>query len=373
MTTMDASRSPWMLAVAHVLIAAASVAAQTAGPPFDPVAYQPPPEFKGQAGNYRSPLVFEDGRPISTAADWPERRRELLRHWHQEMGAWPPLVERPRLEELSREERPGYSQRHIRLQIAPDRVTDDAYLLVPHGPGPFPGVLVVYYEAKTGIGEGKEPLRDFAAQLARRGFVALSLGSDPNTYYPSREQATLQPLSFHAYVAANACNALAALPTVDPQRIGVVGHSYGGKWALFAACLYERFACVAVSDPGIVFDESRPNVNYWDQWYLGYEPGKDRPRGGPAAGVARTGAYRRLVEQGRDLHELHALLAPRPLLVSGGSEDPPERWRALHHLVAVNRLLGHERRVAMTNRVDHAPSEASNAQLYAFMVEHLKP
>ena len=41
-------------------------------------------------------------------------------------------------------------------------------------------------------------------------------------------------------------------------------------------------------------------------------------------------------------------MAPRPFLVSGGSEDPPARWKALNHAVAVNKLLGHENRVAMT-------------------------
>ena len=30
---------------------------------------------------------------------------------------------------------------------------------------------------------------------------------------------------------------LAGRPSVDARRIGVVGHSYGGKWALFAAAL----------------------------------------------------------------------------------------------------------------------------------------
>ena len=54
----------------------------------------------------------------------------------------------------------------------------------------------------------------------------------------------------------------------------------------------------------------------------------------------RIGAYSQLVEAGRDLHELHALIAPRPFLVSGGSEDPPERWKALNHAIAVNALLG---------------------------------
>ena len=33
----------------------------------------------------------------------------------------------------------------------------------------------------------------------------------------------------------------------------------------------EKFAAVAVSDPGIVFDETRSNVNYWEPWYLGFD------------------------------------------------------------------------------------------------------
>ena len=52
-----------------------------------------------------------------------------------------------------------------------------------------------------------------------------------------------------------------------------------------------------------------------------------------------------MMADGRDLHELHALMAPRPFLVSGGSEDQPERWKALNHAVAVNKLLGVENRV----------------------------
>ena len=56
-------------------------------------------------------------------------------------------------------------------------------------------------------------------------------------------------------------------------------------------------------------------------------------------------------------------------LVSGGAEDRPERWKALNHAIAVNRLLGFENRVAMTNRDGHSPTEESNEQLYLFF-EH---
>ena len=79
-----------------------------------------------------------------------------------------------------------------------------------------------------------------------------------------------------------------------------------------------------------------------------------------------------MVEQGRDLHELHALIAPRPFLVSGGAEDQPSRWIALNHAMAVNQLLGLTNRVAMTNRKEHSPDEDSNARLYAFFQHFLQ-
>jgi hypothetical protein len=65
-------------------------------------------------------------------------------------------------------------------------------------------------------------------------------------------------------------------------------------------------------------------------------------------------------------------MAPRPFLVSGGSEDPPERWKALNHVVAVNDLLGYKNRVAMTNRKGHAPTAESNELIYLFFEHVLK-
>jgi len=122
-----------------------------------------------------------------------------------------------------------------------------------------------------------------------------------------------------------------------------------------------------------VFDETRLNVNYWEPWYLGYETNKQRKRGIPTADKPRTGAYILLIEKSRDLHELHALMAPRPFLVSGGAEDPPHRWQALNHLIAVNNILGYHNRVAMTNRKTHAPNPKSNEQIYLFFQQFLKP
>ncbi len=353
-----------------------AIAAQESGSgSFDKIApfFEPPAEFANDFGDYRSPLKFYDGTPVKTKADWPRRRQEILDKWHGLMGPWPERLKKPKVEVLEEERRGNVTQKHVRIEIAPGKTTKDAYLLIPDGKGPFPGVVVVYYDALTGIGRGKSTLRDFAWQLANRGFVALSLGSSPETYYPDKKACRLQPLSFHAYEAATCHTILSNLKQVDPERIGIVGHSYGGKWAMFASCLYDKFTCAAWSDGGVVFDEKRSNVNYWERWYLGFEPGQpDRKPGIPSDKNPRTGAYKKMVEGGHDLHELHALMAPRPFLVSGGAEDRPHRWKALNHAIAVNKLLGYENRVAMTNRKTHSPTEESNEQIYAFFELFLK-
>jgi hypothetical protein len=339
--------------------------------------FLPPAEWQDKFGPYRSPLRFDDGTTVRSADDWPRRRAEILRYWTEQLGAWPPLIHNPEIVELANERRENVRQLTIRFRWTPEEWTT-GYLLIPDGGSAMPAVLVVYYEPDTAIGRG-EPHRDFAYQLARRGFVALSIGtteaSRDETYalfYPSIDDAKVEPLSMLAYAAANAWHVLANRPEVDRERIGIVGHSFGGKWAMFASCLFDRFRCAAWSDPGIVFDEQRPSVNYWEPWYLGYHPRPWRKRGPITAVNPARGLYPRLVKEGRNLHELHALMAPRAFLVSGGSEDPPERWTALNHSVAVNRLLGYQGRVAMTNRPEHAPTEASNAVIYAFFKQFLK-
>ena len=353
--------------------------------------FSPPPEHAGRLGEYRSPLLRDDGRRVTSAAEWPARRVEILEHWHRVMGPWPEPVARPRLEFSERQDRDGVTQHRIAVEVAPG-VMQPGFLLLPPArfAGPRPAVLVPFYAPEVSVAyAGPRPLagqaarlfkdgvpahRDFALQLARRGFVTLAIGTPgDDAYRPDLRGARCQPLSYHAYLASNCLTALAQRPEVDPERIGVMGHSYGGKWALFASCLDERFACAVWSDGGVVFDETRGAVNYWEPWYLGREEGRIRARGLVTEANPRSGAYRELRAAGRDLHELHALMAPRPFLVSGGSEDPPARWEALNHVVAVNRLLGHTDRVAMTNRPAHSPTAESNAQAFRFLEHFLRP
>lgn len=383
---------------------ATSLAVEPNERPFNPPTelapfFRPPEKYRSDLGMFRSPLVFADGKRVESAADWGRRREEILTTWRRSLGSWPPLFENPRIETVKTTRRENLTQHQLRLGIALGEEMVDAFLLVPDGPGPFPAVVVVYYDAQTGVGLGTR-MRDYAWHLAKRGFVALSVGK-PNatvnladagkvrggTYLgPVGKPVHVEPLSALAYAAANAHTVLARRPDVRADRIGIVGHSFGGKWALVTSCLYDKFACAVWSDPGIVFDErdrrkENPggSVNYWDVWYFGFELGAvaDPAKAGgfrklPSEGQPRTGAYKALVEGGHDLVELHALMAPRPFLVSGGTADRPERWPALNHAIAVNRLLGNENRVAMTNRDTHDPTEQSNLQVYRFFEWWLK-
>ena len=140
---------------------------------------------------------------------------------------------------------------------------------------------------------------------------------------------------------------------------------------MLASCLFDQFACAAWSDPGIVFDDSRPNVNYWEPYYLGYHSPPWRERSVISPENPAKGLYVKLRNEGYDLHELHALMAPRPFLVSAGSEDPVERWIPLNHSIAVNQLLGYKDRVAMSNREDHSPDDNSNEIIGKFFTYYL--
>lgn len=338
--------------------------------------FTPPHPYRNQYGNFRSLLNFYNRDTVRTASDWKRRRKEIRQRWMELMGPWPAFIRDQKPEILSREHREDFTQIKLRFKWTPGEYTH-AYLLIPDTlrREKVPAVVTAFYEPETAIGQGRDvPYFDFAYQLTKRGFITLSIGtsraSEAKTfslYYPSIDSAQVQPLSMLGYAAANAWYLLAGMPQVDSTRIGIIGLSFGGKWAMFASTLFDKYAAAVWSDPGIVFQEDRPSVNYWEPWYLGYHPKPWRKRGLITKENPAYGLYPCLREQGYNLHELHALMAPRPFLVSGGSEDPPERWIPLNHTRAVYRLLGYEQRVAMQNRPTHRPDQKANAVAYDFL------
>lgn len=127
-------------------------------------------------------------------------------------------------------------------------------------------------------------------------------------------------------------------PAVDARRLGVEGHSRFGKTALLAAALDQRWAVAYVSCSG----EGGAKLHRHDL-------------GESVDIVAWGGEYHWMAGNflkyaGRwsdipiDQHELIALVAPRPLLVTGGTEDlwpdPVGMFQACVAAGPVYRLLG---------------------------------
>jgi hypothetical protein len=335
---------------------------------------RPPAVFANQYAKLLDLLTFEDGTSVSSPEDWPRRRTEISKQWKEALGEGPVPLAKPKIQILKVEDVGSYQQQRVRIEIMPERF-EEAWLLIPKHSGKRPAVVVPFYDPETSIGLGQKLNRDFARRLTERGFVTLALGSPGgDARKPEPNIKGWQPLAFLATVSANARNILANLQEVDPQRIGIVGHSYGGKWAMFSACLNEQFACAAWSDPGIGFDDHRGSINYWEPWYLGRVfDGPQRKPGLPTPENPATGPYAQLRKNGHDLHELQALMAPRPFFVSGGSEDPPNRWLLLNHIVRVYRLLGAQGKVGMHNRPLHEPTQDAVELITDFFVANLKP
>ncbi|MGC0273918.1 prolyl oligopeptidase family serine peptidase [Pseudactinotalea sp. Z1739] len=97
----------------------------------------------------------------------------------------------------------------------------------------------------------------------------------------------------------------------DPDRLGVFGHSLGGKLSLHLGALDPHVNAVACHEPGLGFAFS----NWSDPWYLGSKIPADR-----------------------DQDEIVELVAPRPLLLVGGGDSDGEHNR--HLIDGVTHLWG---------------------------------
>jgi dienelactone hydrolase len=281
-----------------------------------------------QAAEYpdhrRLMVVHSDGRlvPITEPRQWGMRRAHVRANMQLVMGLLPDPARRVPLDvQTSHEERAeGYLRRKISFAVEPgDRIP--AWLLLPAGfsaaqPAALPAMLCLHQT--TGIGKD-EPAGlgglsnlHYAHELAQRGFVCLvpdypSFGEYP---YDFKTQGAHYASGSMKAIWNNlrAVDVLESLPAVDPDRMGVIGHSLGGHNALFTAVFDLRLNAV-VSSCGFT-----PFHDYYGGKLAGWTSDRYMPRIREVYGNDPNRVP-------FDFYEILAALAPRGFFSNSPTKD----------------------------------------------------
>lgn len=300
-------------------------------------------------------LVYRDDsgsvQPVKSADDWRRRRAEIVRGMEQVMGRLPDDKRRVPLDVKVIEEADAgsYVRRLVTYQSEPGSRTP-AYLCISKdvlaGNRKAPAVLCLHPTDNTVghqvvVGLGGKANRQYAAELAERGYVTLS-PSYPHlaNYWPNLGKLGYTSGTMKAiWDNSRGLDLLASLPYVESQRgFGAIGHSLGGHNAIYTAVLDERITVVASScgfDSYLDYMDGAQRVWYFGQGWcqIRYMPHLSDYRG-------------RLEEIPFDFPELLGALAPRPLLVNAPLHDSNFRWQSVDNCAAAARpiykLLGNE-------------------------------
>ncbi|MBQ8799259.1 MAG: prolyl oligopeptidase family serine peptidase [Lachnospiraceae bacterium] len=215
----------------------------------------------------------------------------------------------------------GYTRQLISYMSDRDKVS--AFLLLPDTLKNNPAILINHqHNREHHLGKSEvcglegNPLQAFGPELARKGFVVLA--PDSICFEERRKDPTVEGFDFGQHFhemcyrivtgeflmkkvltdAMNGISLLTNLPFVDADRIGTLGHSYGGNTVLFLSALDERISFACASGSACTFE-------YRMKHGTGIEMASVIPN--------FHGKY--------DIDDLVKLVAPRKLLLVSSDED----------------------------------------------------
>lgn len=122
----------------------------------------------------------------------------------------------------------------------------DAYLALPEGAGPFPGVVVIH--EIYGLNDN---IRDVARRFAAAGYAALAIdlfaGRNRTVcMFRFMSQILARPLDNASLDELKAALTwLSERPAVDAARLGAIGFCMGGSFAIAWACVDQRLRVIA--------------------------------------------------------------------------------------------------------------------------------
>lgn len=314
---------------------------------------------------------------VRTVEHWNRRRADILASMQQVMGRLPTDAELPPLEvrELETKDFENYRRVLVRYSVDVDREAS-AHLYIPKqkpagGTTQYPAVLALHPTSNLGklvvAGEGPLPNRNYAVELAERGYVVLapdypSFGDQADYYFHTDRyvSGSMAAIVNHR----RGVDLLLQRDDVDSQRIGAIGHSLGGHNAMFVGVFDDRIKAV-VSSCG------------WDPFHFYY--------GGKIAGWSSDRYMPRIRElygldpdkMPFDFYEVAAAIAPRaffsnsPLhdsnFVADGVKQAEPRIRAVYKL-----LSAEDRFVVVYPDAEHDFPDDARLHAYGFLDQMLK-
>ncbi|WP_240041263.1 alpha/beta hydrolase family protein [Paenibacillus ginsengarvi] len=279
---------------------------------------------------------------VQDEAGWLNKRKAIMSLWLDIIGGIPERV--PVRYTIIGEEK---EKDHTRIHLAYDTVYGDtvpSYLLVPDDSaggkdrhGRRPAVLALHPtnelgKASVALSSGRENRR-YGLELVSRGYIVLApdaLTSGERIYEGLQHFHSKPFYEQHPHWSTIGKNAvdhmqgvdlLCSLEQVDAQRIGVIGHSFGGYNSYFLAGLDERIQ-VAVSSCGFspFYGDHRPT--HWGErgWYTH---------------LPKVTEWLSRYEVPFDFHEIAALAAPIPSFHYFGQTDSIfPHWQAIGECMA---------------------------------------
>lgn len=340
-----------------------------------PILWADPPRYPDRTNL----LVYRDDKnqlhPVRTADDWHKRLAHIRTAMQTVMGDLPAPTTLPLdVQVLSETPLRHYTRRHLSFVVEKgDRLP--AYLLVPHDrSGKLPGVVCLPGSSDPGkdvpAGLTPDPDRDFAHELACRGYVCLILD------YPVRHtrEYTTEPAKL-GYVSTTmkgivnhrrGVDLLRSLPYVDGDRIAAMGHSLGGHNSLF----------LSVFDPRVKAVVTSCGFNTFAKYY-----------GGKLAGWSSKYYMPRIkTEYGDDpkrmpfdFPEVLAAIAPRPVFVNAPLHDSNFEVSGVKDCVDAALPVYRDVFKSAANLVAHYPDAGHTFPVtqrlaaYDFLDQHLRP
>ena len=305
---------------------------------------------------------------VSSVSEWKSRRERIRSKWLKLLGSMqtsPPPTE-TRLVEPVKDQ--NYTARLMYLQVEPDW-WEKILVMMPASDlqKPRPVVIVPFYDVDTPAGRDLSGhhflgmgVDSYAYMAVQKGYIAVAIrwfGESYGEWY-SEAVANLRLRHPHGTGLGKwVCDAhrlldyLYTLPEVDRDRIGIIGHSLGGKMALYAAAFEPRITAVVSNELGIGLSFS----NYDDYWYFGEFIDK--------------------VGKGTDQHELIGLIAPRPFLLIGGDKyDTAKSWYYINAARQVYNLYGKSENIGYFNHhKGHMPTPEAVWRAMGWLVHYLGP